>query len=351
MGHTEYTGLPEGVTQVDYESYVMDMEARMDYSPDEATLADMEREHLSAQETVKLQKQVFSASYIDSVMLDGRMGGDKSRSELLEIAAAGGTIGEGRGALFGARAQSAMSYYAIRRLDEINEEADKAGEDGFYVRRDGLKGMYVDYRRLDFELNHTQGANTSVLTEAAEKMLVQETGRPADMDRAMDGVYYPSDMRHMFGDGPWTEQKSMVAYVSDMVASGQKSGELAPYKAAILDRYCNMLPGALEDESDRRVLFAELAEACDAVQSPAAAGTFGDVIIRNEPESVTRALLGYTASKQADGMGFGEYLKQRGLGHDIERNEAAFENGREIKNAPEFDDNGEERSEDYGYQP
>lgn len=341
-------GLPCDVTQSDYDSYVKDMEGMPAYDPDEATLADMEYEHISAQEAVVLQKQAFSGAYIDSVLLDGRQIGDKSRSDLMNIAAAGGVLGMNRGSLFGARAQSAMSYYALRRMDEINEEAEKAGEDGFYVRRDGLRGLYADYRNLDFEINMTQVANTAVLSEGVDSMLVHETGRTACMDKAAGGVYYPSGMRQLFGNGPWTEQKDMTAYVSDMVATGQKLDELAPYKAAILDRYCNLLPGALEDESDRQALFVELAEACDAMQAPVA-DQFGDVIVRNEPDSVTRALLGYTATKQVNDMGFGEYLKQRGLGHDLDV--VVPGNSREIKNAPDFKENdGEERSEDYGYQ-
>lgn len=340
-------GLPDDVLQSDYEQYVKDMENEPEYEPDDETLVDMQREHMTTQQVFALEKQVFNKSYIDSVLLDETQEGGLNRSSLMDLAGASGLLEVNKASWLGARAQSGLSYYAMQKLDAINKAADEAGDDGFYVKRDAFKALYADYKKLDFEVNCTQVARTSVLTEGAAMLLEKEMGRDGkDLpDKIYGGVHYPSVMRQICGEGPWQGNMPMVDYIDEAIKNGHTFDAQPAYKMALQDRFLQLMPGALRDDSEKNVLFNEMADVFDAIQSPAAA-SLGVVIERNEPQAVTEALLGYTANKHLYDMGFGDYLKQREAGRDLAVKEPV--NNREIKNAPDFKENdGVERSDEY----
>lgn len=351
-------GLPDGVTQSDYESYVKDMEGQPPYDPDDATLEDMMREHISAEDALKAQRTVFNKDYIDSVLLDDKNSGSVMRCSLMDIAGAGGVIGNNRGPLFGAKAQAAMSYYVLRRMDDINEIANaqyELGGPSNYedVCRLGMGSLYEEYRKLDRIINMEQVATTSVISEGVENLLLREAissgAVSPDSDvrgNAYGGVYYPSNMRQLCGSGPWSENLDMSEYISLAINDKDAKSYGGAYSLAVRDRFCQLVSGAMESLDERDHFFVEVANACDALQSPVA-GSLGVVIEKNEPDEVTRALLGYSESGALHDMGFVGYMRER----EAERAMGVTEpvNSREIKNVPDFEEsNGTERSNDYG---
>lgn len=339
-------GLPVDVTQADYDNYVKDMESFGPDMPDEATIDDMEREHISLSQMYAVQKKIFSHEHIDAILMNDRgVYGKGVHSSMYSIADAAGVLSVDKRSMFGSMAQQAMSYYALQRLDDAGR-LDVTAKDYLDVSFNILRNLGTDKAYVDGIINggRNQSDRTSIFNEGVNRIF-DEVAPGYTSFSSSEGVCYPSNMRSLFGDGPWRDSKTMPEYVLDMIKTNKRFDELPAYKAALQDRFCNMLPGALDDDADKRAFFDEIANACDAIQAPVA-GSLGVVIERNEPESVTRALLGYSASKSLHNIGFGEYMAQRGL--DKASDVAIV--GREIKNAPDFvKDDGPERSDGYEY--
>jgi hypothetical protein len=291
---TENNGLPAGISQAEYDTYVMDMSEEMPYDPDDATLEDMNKAYQLGQNVMMSQNAVFNKSYLDSVLYIDTHGSDKAVCSLMSIAGESRVLQDP--SQFSVKGQAAMSYYVLNRMDALKTEFDETGNKAVYNK--GLSSLYSEYCQLNQSLTQENTARAAVLSEGVEMLFMEEVGKDSPyQDNAYIGVHYPSCM--------WTLDdafKNRPLNMGDCVTQlmNDKSDSLDAVKLVVQDRFAHYLPQAEMDSETRDYLFKEVSQACDVLEQ-------SGIIYESD---TAKALLGHTMSDKLEQMGFSDYVKQ-----------------------------------------